>query len=285
MKSAIEDNVIANPNFGAVSALQEKQLHAKLLMARALIAHPAEKGRSLEVEVAAVVRELLPAEYGVGTGFVAYHEEGTAKLSPQLDIIIFDALRSGPISRLAGCEIYPIEAVYAYIEVKASVDFASWKDEKTQDDSLQHCLLLNSGLRKLTARSYLEPTPPIGVQRVPGTTMPIRAFVFAFEAAGSHEPRELAQRMSNLAEQCGAHIHGVLILDRVYLQSKAVDVKTARPEDHHHVLFSASSPFTTFRTHLLSALGSFPRPQSRWSTDWERYFADAPDWAEVAPNV
>ena len=67
----------------------------------------AEKGRALEQAVFHLLRELLPGEYGLSTGFIAYHADGTIKLSPQLDIIIYDAVRTGPLARLSACVARP----------------------------------------------------------------------------------------------------------------------------------------------------------------------------------
>ena len=53
------------PEFGQLSQLQEKALHGRLLATRALVSHSPTKGRGLEEEVAAVLREMLPFEYGV----------------------------------------------------------------------------------------------------------------------------------------------------------------------------------------------------------------------------
>lgn len=91
------------------------------------------------------LRELLPAEYGISTGFIAYHiadcieeheytEEGVPtydcryiaekdeiRVSSQIDVIIYDALRFGPIVRLGASDVFPLEAVYAYAEVKSII--------------------------------------------------------------------------------------------------------------------------------------------------------------------
>ena len=274
------------PNFSAVSALQEKQLIDKLEMARQLISHPAEKGRSLEVEVAAVLRELLPAQYGVGTGFIASHGPDGSQLSAQLDVIIYDAIRGGPITRLAGCEVYPIESVYAYVEVKAVLSFAEWSEEKSRDNSLQRCLRQNTALRKLKTRFFLEPTPPIGSQVVGSDAwMSLRAFVFAFEIAEKYSPVELAQLMSDLSKRFGAHLHGVAVLNRILLFTQAVDARVAKPEDYYHVAFTTANVLTALRLQLLQALGSFSRPHDSWIPAWNLYFDDIKDWEKVSPRT
>ncbi len=85
------------PKFLELNAIQGSLLLAKLEAVIAAIAHAGEKGRALENGVRTLLRSILPAEYGLSTGFVVYHTADGSRLSSQLDIIIYDALRSGPI--------------------------------------------------------------------------------------------------------------------------------------------------------------------------------------------
>ena len=113
------------PQFSALAEIEESTLLARLEAVRKTISHAGEKGRSLENEVSRILRSFLPSEYGLSSGFIAYRSSDGVKLSPQLDIIIYDALRCCPIARLCSCDVFPIEAVYAYIEVKASLQSTS----------------------------------------------------------------------------------------------------------------------------------------------------------------
>ena len=108
-----------HPDFLALSKIEEGLLVSKLDAARKAISHAGEKGRSLEAEVITLLRSFLPEEYALTTGFVVYHAPNGPRLSTQLDVIIYDAVRSGPITRLSTCDVLPLEAVYGYVEVKA----------------------------------------------------------------------------------------------------------------------------------------------------------------------
>jgi hypothetical protein len=82
--------------------LDERALNARLDAVRAVISHGGEKGRALEHQVMDLLRSMLPSEYGLTTGFIAHlANDGRPRLTPQLDIIVYDALRSGPLARLA----------------------------------------------------------------------------------------------------------------------------------------------------------------------------------------
>ncbi len=145
------------PSFNEISAIEERILLSKLEIARKLISHSPEKGRSLENEVAAVIRQMLPPEYGVGSGFIVFHGDDGPELSSQLDIIIYDAIKGGPLGRMSSCEVYPIESVYGYIEVKASIRVAGPKAKKLPKNSLQVCLKQNEILRRMKKRLYWSP--------------------------------------------------------------------------------------------------------------------------------
>lgn len=110
------------PKFEQFMQIEHDALLARLDAVRSAIVHAGEKGRALEADARRIIRGVLPPEYGLGTGFVASTDAtGAVVLSKQLDIIIYDALRSAPLMSVGTCEVYPIEAVYGYVEVKASL--------------------------------------------------------------------------------------------------------------------------------------------------------------------
>lgn len=278
------------PEFNEINQLQEKALHDKLVAARKLISHGPEQGRSLEGEVAAVIREILPAEYGVGTGFIVYHGDEGPQLSPQLDIIIFDAIRGGPLGQIASCQVYPIEVVYAYIEVKSSLSIPG-PNSKVRSNSLQACMDQNNRIREIRKRLYWSvyqfgsPSSFEPVEIV-NEFPPLRAFVFAFEAADATAANsdELAERMSNFASKYDAHLHGVLVLDQAFLTTRAVDTTVTKEGDMFHVAYTQEHPLTAFKMWLLRALGTFPRPLENWVPAWEKYFDMPKEWKWKKPS-
>ena len=278
------------PGFSKLSQLQERGLRDQLSIARELISHPAEKGRSLEREVAAVLRQILPSEYGVGTGFVVFHGLGGPELSSQLDIIIYDAVRGGPLGRLAGCEVYPIEVVYGYVEVKAAISLPRGRKKSPASNSIQRCMEQNHTVRQMKTRHFWDTSyggSPIRTSLVSiQNWLSLRGFVFAFEADGSaaKDPDRFAQGMSDCARDYDAHLHGVLILDSVYLTTIPVDTKTADPRDYYHVSYTTEQPFTAFQLHLLKALGTFQRSPEYWTPAWETYFELPTKWKTVRPR-
>lgn len=104
---------VHSPDFVALNRIEEGVLSARLEAIRKSISHAGEKGRALEAQVQRVLRDMLPSEYGLKTGFVVWNSPSGLALSPQLDIIIYDAIRHSPLVHLESCDVLPLEAVYA----------------------------------------------------------------------------------------------------------------------------------------------------------------------------
>jgi len=221
------------PEFGELSQIEEELLAAKLRAVRKSITHAAEKGRALEAEVANFLRGLLPAEYGISTGFVVYHTKNGPKLSPQLDIIIYDAIRSGPIARLSTCDVFPLEAVYGYVEVKASIQSSSYEASEPADNSIEKCLDQNRVLRAMKTRKFWAwgSGSPVQTDLYEPEWLGLRSYVFAFEAKGNiaKDANSFAKRMATVSKQLGppTHLHGVFIANHGYFSTRPIDPRIA----------------------------------------------------------
>jgi hypothetical protein len=175
-----------SPQFAELNKIEEELLVAKLHAARKSIVHAGEKGRTLEYEVRTLLRAILPAEYGFSTGFVVYHTDDGPRLSSQLDIVIYDAIRSGPIISLETCDVFPLEAIYGYVEVKATLQSSSDEAKEPADNSIEKCLGKNRELRAMTDRRYWTPMvgSPVTAGLIKKEWMSVRSYVFAFETVG-----------------------------------------------------------------------------------------------------
>lgn len=87
--------------------------------ARKSIDQSGEKGRVGEAVVAAALREFLPRRFSLGSGFII-NNRGCK--STQQDIVIYDETLNTPILFEGGAGLFPIECVYATIEVKLSIN-------------------------------------------------------------------------------------------------------------------------------------------------------------------
>jgi len=210
MKPQVEPTVA--PDFATLARIDEDLLTARLEAVRKSITHAGEKGRALEHHVRDLVRKLLPAEYGVTTGFIAALAEADLRpiLSSQLDVIIYDAIRCAPLIRLETCDVVPLEAVYGYVEVKAALRSSSDEAQKVAGDSIESCLEKNASIRQLRTRFFCGVTgSPMTVETFGLGWLAPRAYVIAFEASGSvvSDRPAFAARMSTvLRKQGNAHI-------------------------------------------------------------------------------
>lgn len=277
------------PQFNSLSQIDEEILVAKLQAARKAISHAGEKGRTLEKEVSSILRSFLPSEYGLSTGFIVYHSEDGPKLSPQLDIIIHDQIRCSPIVRLATCDVFPLEAVYGYIEVKATLQSSSDNAQKYADNSIERCLENNKKLRTITKRRYWRPIADsvTDAELLEREWMPLRGYVFSFEAQGAtaQDPSRFAQRMASFSSQLSSptHLHGVFIAGKGYFATRPVDPRTAKKGDYYHITFTTQNPLAAFKWSLLHSLARFPRFSNDWAPAVDQYHQGQGDWQVCNP--
>ena len=286
------------PNFRKLLQVEEGMLKARLDAVRAAIEHNGEKGRGLEQHAVALLRDMLPNEYGVTTGFIAHAvtEVGLparVELSPQCDVIIFDAVRGAPIVNLGSSQVVGIESVYAAVEVKASFsskarDIANWS-AKIRQLTLRHYVFheerdadpVREGDR-LRARAMAD----VGVEDPARMRVimpreqrrawePPLTFALAFEYGDGREPG-VDEARDRLKECLGAdgQLDGLLIPGCCALWSDTDGSVGGTRED----------ALAKWRNLVVGGLSAFPRPGSTMTPDLRPYFDEyvleepAPTW-------
>jgi len=178
--------------------------------------HPGEKGKLAELALSQWLSAFLPKKYSVSTGFVAASDGEKLLLSPQRDIIIYDTLYSSPIweSEIGG--IYPIECVYATIEVKTNLKKGS-HGEKARElfKAMKDAHVIND-MGKY--KSYLNRnTINTGVEFIEERgTIPPRNYIIAYTTSISTITKfiDMATEVVKKSSDYDTHCHGILILDR-----------------------------------------------------------------------
>jgi hypothetical protein len=87
--------------------------------AAAKISHPALQGQLCEIVIRDLLRPLLPADIGLGTGkVISAYENG---LSKQQDVILFNRSILPPVIFEETTGLFPIESVLFTVEIKATL--------------------------------------------------------------------------------------------------------------------------------------------------------------------
>lgn len=269
-----------HPRIDEFYAAEEEILRAKVQGMRAAITHAGEKGRSIEVDTMALLRNFLPSEYGLSTGFVAFHDEACVtdatydqakdkiRLSSQVDIIIYDAIKCGPIIRLGACEVFPLESVYAYVEVKTSIsskeDLVELMGQSERLRSMRVRLYWSTVAGDLTA-SHLLVTP---IERI----IPIRTYIFILEANSLGDAESIRQKIESVAKHGAwehATITGMYIGGRGFYYLQPVNSKLD-PRSGDAVLISDGA-LLAFKHSLYSGLSRYPRIERNWTAAIDLY--------------
>lgn len=267
--------------------LEEQRLNLRMQAIRAAIDHAGEKGRGLESAVMDFIRGLLPDEYGLDTGFIAYRQgdNDDVKLSPQLDIIIYDRVRGVALADLGTARVFPLEAVYGYVEVKTELNATE----------LAKAVAANLDIRRAVNRRYYHtvwcspiesrvidyselqslyadiPAEVRGKRRILKPFMlPPRAFIVCLESEPI-EPNKLAARLDK-AHSSDARFHGVLVAGKAFLTQESFSGEPVDEPANRRFTAWKQLGAVRFRTMLQMALASFPRVPGGVSFATDDYF-------------
>lgn len=92
---------------------------------RDFASHRPSAGENREDIVAEFLKNHLPRKFGISSGLVISHD-GT--FSNEADLLVVDKLNNAPLHGTARNKLWPVEAVYALIEVKTTLHPAELKD-------------------------------------------------------------------------------------------------------------------------------------------------------------
>ena len=111
--------------------LEQKLLQVKLELSAQSVTHPGTLGEVNENYFIEVLRKYLPKRYAVDTGIVI---DSLGNTSNQIDIIIYDNQYTPTLLDQQNHRFIPVEAVYAVLEVKPTVDkgYLKYAGEKAE---------------------------------------------------------------------------------------------------------------------------------------------------------
>jgi hypothetical protein len=181
----------------------------------AVLPHPGERGRNDEERFKEFLRRTLPQRFSVGTGFIV-SADPAIPASSQTDIVIYDEFLNSPLHREVAAFVYPVEIVYAAVEVKGLL----------RSSDLRKILTDIAKIRALAAaKRYLafkpvpvdknDPSKAIaGFQEVPDALSP-RTFIVTYDV---HQWSNLESFVRSwrraLLKNRKAHVHGIAVLSK-----------------------------------------------------------------------
>jgi hypothetical protein len=189
-----------------------------------VLPHLGERGRNDEEHLRVFLRRILPHRFGIGTGFIVSADKHE-RISAQNDIIIADQFWNSPLFRELVAEVYPVETVYATIEVKGLLDKAS-KGKMPRKSDLDKALENIAAIRKLAkSKKYVryvgrpkDPAKPDQLVAIPETfnmSLPPRGYIFGYAKRGWRTLGDFKKHLEDkLTEHQGAFLHGIVILEK-----------------------------------------------------------------------
>jgi hypothetical protein len=188
------------------------------------LTHNGERGRNDEEYLRQFLLRVLPSRFSIGTGFIV-SSDNEKKPSSQNDIILSDHFWNSPLYNELVAKVYPVEIVYAIIEVKGVIE-KSEKGRKTKKSDLDSAFENIAYIRELAInKKYVkysgipknneEPDKLIVHPEQFNISLPPRSYIFAYAKRGW---RKLDDFKSDLEEKLkkhrAAHLHGIVILDK-----------------------------------------------------------------------
>lgn len=210
------------PGVASYFSTVQKILELQRGILTAVLPHFGERGRNDEQRLINFLKQVLPKRFGIGTGFIV-SSDSQAESSNQTDIIISDELYNSTLHRELAAQVYPIETIYATIEVKGTLSKYKRTSGKTDFDQVfeniskirqlardKHYVEYRSEPKneqksyELVARKYSYPN-----------TLPPRGYLFAYHTDDWSKIDDfVASLQAALLKHKEAHIHGAIVLDK-----------------------------------------------------------------------
>jgi hypothetical protein len=208
-----------------------KQLQNEAAYFSSTADHQGEKGRLNEKHLERVLRQHLPDKYGIGTGFIVSSKTVHRTDHPQLDLIIYDRLNNAPLYYSDGFGIFPIEMVYAYMEVKTTLNATA----------IDKAFETNARVRALQHDKYYEGEG--------GNSLAPRFYIFAYGSEVTNALKLEQQVRDKFQVHGKAHCHGLYVLESNILLARQArydkDIVDLKVETGSHT-------FGVFLTNLVS---------------------------------
>lgn len=185
------------------------ELQSKVLTGA--LPHYGERGRNDEQRLSKLLEQVLPRRYSLGTGFIISSHPDLAP-SPQVDIIIHDEVHNSPLFRELAANVFPIEAVYATVEVKSDLSLEKLREAAEavviirrmakKDKYYAHYVSVDAAERRA---DILPQVMEVQLR----STLPPRAYIVGYDA-DAETPDSFVSRLTKLSSEFPEmFLHGI----------------------------------------------------------------------------
>jgi uncharacterized protein DUF6602 len=176
-------------------------------LAKSIIAHRPEKGRIVEAIVKSSLRTILPGRVSIGTGFAI---TSSGRISPQLDLVIYDALNNAPITLEGGTGLFPIECIYGFVEVKSVLNLDAIQSATKSINTIRS---FGGEKKYVSYRNRDIGEGRVVVEEVTASgSLPPRSFIFAI-TSDYGSARAIEDQLKSATVANGAFIHGLAVIE------------------------------------------------------------------------
>lgn len=188
---------------------ERRKMLAQWSLASNSVDHDVSRGELNETTLRKVLRQQLPIKYGVGSGFV---EVANGDQSTQQDVIVYDAWNSTPLYEGDDWGLYPVEIVWATVEVKTTLNIERLREALEASQELRR--MASRPQRILREVQITEGRAGWERLEVTGNIAP-RTFIFAYDAPGYATADTLTRTVTTVSQEFPeAHVHGLCVLNK-----------------------------------------------------------------------
>jgi hypothetical protein len=203
------------------------------------LAHSLSKGEAREFVIKELLRQYLPAKLGLEKGIVISSVENELP-SKQIDIVIYDKLNTPVLYAAENLRIFPIEGVYAVIEVK------SFLNSKQLEDAVKNI----RSVKRMSKKAFVEQKSAVipyvnlyGKQNY--DHVPVIGFIFSYSAIKNIKVLKNKIEQGDDLENLKNNIDTICILNNAVITNQNIEnckiVATKEPNTRRGFLKNSDS--------------------------------------------
>lgn len=152
-----------------------QQLRSEVDSINTLFHHQGMKGEGNETALRDLITQFIPKRYGIGTGIVI---DRFGNQSRQCDIVIYDTFQYPSLLSFTSVHLFPVDIVYATIEVKTTLDSGSAQEALNNIASVRNLQFIPDQFVSTATRGG-------GFSVVGYTPDPPQGYIFAYNSVAS----------------------------------------------------------------------------------------------------